>query len=144
MVYYILEDKVHHQDKAGLGLKQESEKEIQKPWQNAVPTDPLSMAPSGLFSLQPSSTYSGEAPPTCSGLVPLISVINHKDDPTDLPIGQSDQGNSSNEVPPSDCLYVSVKLTKTSQYKNVNHFNNLSNYLTASRKLQNKPHNGTH
>lgn len=44
MVYYILEDKVHHQDKAGQGLND------LEAMADCCPTDPLSMTPSGFLS----------------------------------------------------------------------------------------------
>lgn len=44
MVYYILEDNVHHQDKSGQGLNN------LEAMADFCPTDPLSMAPSGLLS----------------------------------------------------------------------------------------------
>lgn len=50
MVYYILEDKVHRQDKAGQGFKQEPREGNLEAMAECCPTDPLSMAPSGLFS----------------------------------------------------------------------------------------------
>lgn len=44
MVYYILEDKVHRQDKAGQGLNN------LEAMADCCSTDSLSMAPSGLLS----------------------------------------------------------------------------------------------
>lgn len=48
-----------------------------------------------------------------SGLGHSISVNNQENIPTDLPAGQSDEGNSSNAGPSSQMTLTSVWLTKT-------------------------------
>lgn len=50
------------------------------------------------------------------GLCPSTSIINQKNAPTDLAVGQSNRDNSSSEVPSSQVTLACIQLTKTDQH----------------------------
>lgn len=75
-------------------------------------TSLLSAACSACSLTHPRSTCPGMTRSTVSRVpLPPTSVINHES-PMDLPPGQSDGGNSSNDVPSSKMALACVKWTK--------------------------------